>query len=119
MSVFANTDVAAFHGVWVFCEQREGKLRLPAAGCILYADQRPLQLIGREVAQLRAVDRRQQLMQPPVTLARLVGKFALVERHVLVKPFRIGHFKTPCQITWHKSIHSFRCPLARLMVSNP
>ena len=26
MSVFANTDVAAFHGVWVFCEQREGKL---------------------------------------------------------------------------------------------
>lgn len=26
MSTFQNTDTAAFHGVWVFCEQRGGKL---------------------------------------------------------------------------------------------
>ena len=26
MSTFVNTDPTAFKGVWVFCEQREGKL---------------------------------------------------------------------------------------------
>lgn len=24
MSTFANTDITAFKGVWVFCEQRQG-----------------------------------------------------------------------------------------------
>ena len=26
MATFNNTDIAAFKGVWVFCEQRQGKL---------------------------------------------------------------------------------------------
>lgn len=26
MSTFANTDITAFKGVWVFCEQRQGQL---------------------------------------------------------------------------------------------
>ena len=47
MSNFNSADIAAFKDVWVFCEQREGKL-MPTDFELISKGPRPGQRAGRE-----------------------------------------------------------------------
>ena len=56
MGTFNNTDLAAFHGVWVFCEQRQGKL-MPTDYELLSEGRKLADELGAELCGLLLGDR--------------------------------------------------------------
>ena len=83
-------------------QERVRQLRLSAARLLLDPDKGFLDQIGRDGCQVdRAEDRREETLQPRVTLPGLGFDLALIQRQVQVKPFVIGHDITSRMIVPH------------------
>ena len=55
MADFNNTNLADFSGVWVFCEQREGKL-MNTANHLVEAEKILQRMIGKNPALQKLID---------------------------------------------------------------